>query len=938
MQCVDAQSLRVSPVPLSASKDFGGRVNCIFQDKTGFIWIGKETGLFRYDGNELKSYRFDPKDSFSISSNNILTITEDSKGNLWIGTKGGGLNFYDRASGRFKHYLHNDLDPQSISFNEVFVIQPDGAGHFWLGTDGGGLNYFDPSSGKFINFKKSDIDATGLQSNKILSILPASNGKYWIGTWAGGLHLFDPKNRKFAHIGNGTSFANANVFSIAEVSEGILWLATFNQGLIAYDVKGDRFSTIVASTVVPIVRHLKVGKKGKIWISTSSGLLYFSSPSSTYKLILLEGSPNARDFSFVLEDNANLVWVGLKDGLIGTINQRPKNFSFFQDSISFSKSPVYSIFTDKASGNLYFSSWKVLIKYDPATKKQKIFSSPVNQLTTIVEIAGTDSLLCTSSGSLHVFNKATGVFSKPVFSKESPASVLNREIWTVASTSPLVYWVGASEVAYQIVFDKKTGLWNVMKVYYSGQGESLPASHFIGSFLNDPKGNFWIGTLGGGLSQLKPGADRFTFYLHDVSNSKSISDNFIECLTSDAEGNIWAATHAGLNLFDWKTSSFKNITVGDGLSSDWISAVSIDSKKRIWVSTQKGISLLLPDLKQIQNFDVEDGLPSNAFLSRAAATDNDGNLYFGSTGGLVWFHPDNIIANPYIPPAVLVDFKVNDQPVGVGIASILKQSIEETREIKLDHNQSSFSFKMAALSYFNPKKNRIKYKLNGYETEWKLAGPDQLAVYVNIPPGSYRFSFLVSNEDGTWNTNEKSINIIISKAHWLSGWAISIYSIIVFALAFWIYSILRKKPVSPDIQVTEVRYKKIHNNDLIQPACVVASPAEMQFLQKAILIVEENIADPDFKVEQLSDKLFISRPQLYRKINAITGVTVTDFIKEIRLKRAAQLILQKPGNISEIAYQVGFNDPKYFSKCFKQQFGVSPGSYKEPGERILPPQ
>jgi ligand-binding sensor domain-containing protein/AraC-like DNA-binding protein len=932
------QSQPVSLLALSGSRDFGGRVNCIFQDKTGFIWIGKETGLFRYDGNKLKSFRNDPKDSFSISSNNILAISEDNKGNLWIGTKGGGLNHYNRASGRFKHYLHNDLDPQSISFDEVSVIEPDEAGNFWIGTDGGGLNHFNPSSGKCSNFKQSASDLTGLQSNKILSIKKTVDGKYWIATWGGGIHLFDPVNKKFTHIGAGSPFAKSNIFSIVEVSKGVLWMATFNQGLVAFDQKTNRFSTIIEPTKVPIFHHLNMGKKGDIWASTTGGLLHFSSPSSPYQLVPVAGAPEIRDVAFVFEDKANLVWVGLRNGSIGNINPRPKNFSIIPETIPYSKSSVTSICTDKASGNVYFSSWKVLIQYNPVSKKDKIWPSPYNQLNSIVDLAGTDSLLCASSLGLLIFNKTTGVFSKPVFNKESPASLLNREIWTVVSLTPNMYWVGASEVAYQITYDNKMGLWKVLKVYYSGSGESLPASHFIAAFLNDAKGNFWIGTLGGGLNQLKSGADRFTSSMHDMAKPASISDNFIEYLTNDSDGYTWAATHAGLNRFDWHTSSFKNISISDGLLSDWISAISIDAKKRIWVSTQKGISSLSTDLATIKNYDVEDGLPSNAFNARAVANDKNGNLYFGSTGGLVWFHPDSIKANPFLPSPVLVDFIVNDKPITAGNTSVLKQSIELTEEIKLNSDQSSFSFKMAALSYFNPQKNRIKYKLKGYDKDWRMAGPDQLATYSGISSGTYAFSFMVSNEDGIWNMNEKTVKMNIAGTFWLSTAACILYFFIVSVITLFFFFRWRKKVSIRSPKTEENKPKKSPNHDMIQPADVKASPAEVQFLQRAILIVEENIADPDFHVKQLSAKMFISRPQLYRKITAITGVTITEFIKEIRLKRAAQLILQKPGNISEIAYQVGFNDPKYFSKCFKRQFGVSPASYKAPDERFSPPE
>ncbi|MBC7888988.1 MAG: helix-turn-helix domain-containing protein [Ferruginibacter sp.] len=935
---VYSQNLQIYPVLLSDAKDFGGRVNCIFQDKTGFIWIGKETGLFRYDGNELKSYKYNAADTSSIGSNNILTITEDAAGNLWIGTKGGGLNHYNRASGRFTRYLHNDLNPASISFNEVYVIQPDGKGNFWIGTDGGGLNFFDPASGKFKSFTHSAGKTTGLQSNKILQIIDAGNGKYWIGTWGGGLHLFDPVSKKIKHIGDSTRYAKTNLFCVKEVRKGILWLATWDQGLLAYDVKANLFTTIIEPSVIPHFREVQVGTKGEIWVGTTIGLLHFSSPGSAYRFVADEALPNFRDMMRVFIDRAQMVWLGYKNGTIGKINPFRKQFSVIPSFLPFSNSPVNTVYADTSSGKLYFSSRNTLVQYNPLSRQYKTWQTPYPELFSMIPIAGSSLLLCSASAGLCVFDKTIGVFSKLIFDKKTPGEVLKREVLTVASPGSPTYWVGASGVAYEIVYDQKTHLWKVMNVLYAGVGENLPASHFPSSFLKDSRGNFWIGAWGGGLNRLKPGADSFVSLLHDAADPKTISDNFVECLVSDRKGNLFAGTHAGLNQFNLKSSSFRSFTTTEGLSSDWIAAISVDPKNRVWLSTQKGISAISADLRTIRNYDFNDGLPANAFLPRSVSADRNGNIYFGSVRGLVWFHPDSIYTNPILPEAVLVDFKINDESVVAGDSSPLKQSIELTNEIVLNNDQSSFSFRMASLSYFNPQKNRIRYKLNGYDKDWRLAGPDQVAVYSGIRSGTYVFSFMVSNEDGIWNPKEKSIKIVITGSPWVSYSALFLYFIVLFSVFMYFFF---RSSKSFSIIATEIpapKFKKIPNHSLIQPANVETAPAEIQFLQKAIMIVEENIADPDFKVEQLCDKMFISRPQLYRKINSITGVTVTEFIKEIRMKRAAQLILQKPGNISEIAYQVGFNDPKYFSKCFKQQFGVSPGSYTEQNERSLPLQ
>lgn len=149
---IQAQSLQIYPVQLPNTAEVGGRVNCIFQDKLGFVWIGKETGLYRYDGYEMKAFRYIQSDTTSISANSVLAITDDSTGNLWIGTKGGGINYYNHTNGRFTRFLHNPKNSKSISYNDVCAIKPVGNGHFWIGTDGGGLNFFDPRTGNFSRF------------------------------------------------------------------------------------------------------------------------------------------------------------------------------------------------------------------------------------------------------------------------------------------------------------------------------------------------------------------------------------------------------------------------------------------------------------------------------------------------------------------------------------------------------------------------------------------------------------------------------------------------------------------------------------------------------------------------------------------------------------------------------------------------------------------
>lgn len=925
---VNAQNIQIYPVQLSDPKDFGGRVNCIMQDKTGFIWIGKETGLFRYDGHELKSFRSDPSDSSSIGGNNILTIAGDSTGNLWIGTKGSGLNYYNRNTGKFSHYIHDEKDPASISYNEVYTIKPDGKGNFWIGTDGGGVNFFDPKTGKFQSFRHLQGDSLGLQSNKILRINDAADGNYWLGTWGGGLHLLNPRTQKIRHLGDGTPFSKANVYCAKEVSPGFLWLATWGQGLVACDIQSERFRTIIDPAIIPNIRDIQIDSKGNIWVGTSTGLLRFASHKSDYQVIH-GGSANFDNISHLFIDRTQSVWLGCENGTVGKINSVQKKFSVVPANLPFCSLPVQTMLTEKATGQIWFAAGSSLIRFDPLTKQFKSYPSHYTGFISMTGMTGGKSILCATNAGLTVFDKASGGFRDLNFVKNSPADLLNRQIWTLSATDSSCYWIGALGVAYQIRYDEKASRWNILKVLYSGANEPLSVSHYPSCFLNDSNGNFWIGTWGGGLNLLKSGSAQFVPLVHETSNPKSLSDNFVECLLKSKSNQVLVGTHSGLNIYDQGSVSFRNVTVKDGLTSDWIDALITDSKNRIWLSTPKGISSVSADGKTIKNYDFNDGLPANAFLARSVTTDLMGNLYFGSVRGLVWFHPDSITSNPFLPEAVIVDLKVNDKSLTILESSPLKGSIEMAKEIQLDDSQSSFAVQMGALGYFNPSRNRIKYQLKGYDSDWKMAGADQTAVYSAISPGKYEFRMLVSNEDGIWNPNAKSINIVINKPLWMTGGAIFFYLILISGFVLLFHFKRRNLNFVLNEVVGDSKLKKSSNHDLIQPSNVIAEPAETEFLKKAILFVEENIADPDFGVEQLCDKLCLSRAQVYRKINSVAGLSVTEFVKEIRLKRAAQLILQKPASISEVAYLVGFNDPKYFSKCFKQQFGVSPIHYPQ---------
>ena len=628
------------------------------------------------------------------------------------------------------------------------------------------------------------------------------------------------------------------------------------------------------------------------------------------------------------------MWFGTSQGAIGKINLHPKKFYQIPPSLPLTGFPVNAILSTRTMDQIYFSFRNSLIQFNTKTNQFKSFQSPYPDLVSMVDVPDTHLILCGSSNGLSLFDQKREMFSKLLISSGADSDILKKQIMTINSNDSTGFWIGALGNAYKINCDVKTGVWKLIRVYNTDSRENLSISHFPSCFLKDRKDNFWVGTWGGGLNCLREGTKKFSQMLHNPADSGTISDNFVECMAEDNDGNIWVGTHLGVNWLNSDKVSFHHISKYEGLANDWITAIKVDSKNHIWVSTLGGISCISDNGKTIKNFDSDDGLPANIFLPRSVLRDSSGNLYFGSEKGLIWFHPDSINKNPFLPEIVITDFRINNDTVIVSETSPLHQNIEVTHNIFLNYKQSTFSFRIAPLSYFNPKKNRIKYILKGFDKIWKVAGSERIVKYSKVPPGNYIFSVIASNDDGIWNMKESNIRITITRSPWLTGWSITLYILGLIVLIILFINRIRS------FKKTYIQFdsEKRINNELIQPNEVIVESAEMQFIQKVLNVVEENIANPEFGVDELCFKMAISHSQLYRKIHSMTGLSVTEFIKDIRLKRASQLLKQNPQSISEIAYRVGFNDPKYFSRCFKQQFGVSPASYVLKNDQSLPHQ
>ena len=203
------------------------------QDHRGYLWFATQDGLNRFDGYEFKVFRHSPADSGSISDNLVNTLFVDSKGTLYAGTHGGGLNRYNEQTEQFTHYRHIPEDPHSISNNNVEAIIEDKNGQYWVGTESG-LNRFDPDTGRFERFYHDPQDVNSLSSDFISGIATDDDGVLWIGTFGGGLNQFNPKLGRFVRYrfdsSSPGSLSNGRIWSVLLDSKGVLWISTLAPG------------------------------------------------------------------------------------------------------------------------------------------------------------------------------------------------------------------------------------------------------------------------------------------------------------------------------------------------------------------------------------------------------------------------------------------------------------------------------------------------------------------------------------------------------------------------------------------------------------------------------------------------------------------------------------------------------------------------------------
>jgi PAS domain S-box-containing protein len=790
-----------------------GNINAIIQDKNGFLWFGTQDGLNRFDGYQFVVYKPDPNNPRSISSNVVKALYETHDGRILVGTAGGGLCIYHPDSDDFTVYKNDESDLSSLSYNSVYSVYEDKDSTIWVGTFGGGVCVYNKETKGFTRYQNAPNDINSLSGNAIRAIFEDKQGELWIGVDGGGLNKFDPIKKRFLRYQHdpfdNESLGSDIVLTVMVDNEGFFWCGSWAGGISKFDPNtgkcvrykhnaADEFSINSNETFA-----FCQDRQGRIWVSTRNGLdILDQATGKFYHYLndpLISTTLSHNVIIALFQDKSGVFWVGSEGGGINKVDLQKKKFVHFQQDYKNPNSSLASnevTFVTSDSKNNYWIGTRNggvnIVQFE--NNSYRVLNAEKNGLSSnfincVIEDRNGIYWLGSNGGGLNRYNANTGEIK--IFKEDltDPNAMQNNAIFALVEDRFGEIWIGT----YGGGISKYIPAENRFKTYVIDANNQM--SNVVLSLVEDANGTIYGGSFGHGLVEYDRDKDKFIFHENDPQNKNSISSNTITTLFIAKDGTVWIGTGgAGIDKFDRKLRTFTNYNTKDGLVSDNISAILEDGKGNLWITTVKGMSKFNVKDGKFRNFDRLDGLQDNDFIANSAYQNNDGYMFFGGGRGLNKFYPDSIVDDTTKPQIVITSFKIFNELVIPEDGGVLEKSITQTKKIELSYLQKNFSFEFSSLHYASPTKNRYKYKMEGFDADWYEATPDRrFAAYTNLPGGTYTFRVIGSNNDGIWNEEGASIEIIIHPPFYKTWWFYTIVFIIVAASIFALFKYKEKQ-------------------------------------------------------------------------------------------------------------------------------------------------
>ena len=759
-----------------------GLVFDIIQDQRDFMWFGTEYGLVRYDGYELRHFQYEPGNPYSLAGNVVTCLLEDDQGKIWVGTLSSGLHRFDPETERFTRFPNDSTSgPSDYRIND---LAKDKQGNIWIATEGSGINRWHHERQQFDKLPSISSSSDSSTIRKVRSLHFDKAGRLWAGTQEGLLY-WDLPTRQFKSWS--TSIELLNVNALSSGPDGSLWIGTRqaelfllkDQQLETYPLPAS-FSRETDHTI----HKLLSTPDGQLWIGTDDGLIYFDEAHPEGIEYLFSNS--GQTFSFFLGKDG-IMWLGSNIGVHKIPLKRPKflrkRITIYQDGDTLT--PGVSAVAELNDQLLLIGTFQGVVLFEKSSGRILHDLSRVPGLSYFRRHGITGLWKDQKEGlwiaSLTHFDGGFELFHLAPDGIRTDYTdlhiIFQREvIRDIGEDQAGNIWFGMSGGLVRL--DPEN---NDLRIWKNepGNSRSLPDNHIRRIFFDD-QDQLWLGTEGGGLAAYHPETDDFTQFA--TAHSQVLD------IIADQDHSLWIGTQGGLNRLNRHTFDMEIYGQLDGLPDNTVKSLALDGRGKLWIGTKNGFALLDPATVQFRTFNRKDGIQNEEYWEHIKLESKDGRLFFGGAGGFNYFHPDSLTWNTTPPPVVITEFRLFNQLLAPDPASnLLPRAMMFLDKLRLRHQHKVMTFRFTALNYHNSAKNQFAYQLEGFDPDWQYVGDRREVTYTNLDPGNYRFKVKASNDDGVWNEEGVSLEVVVRPPWFASLPAYLLYLTLLLSGFYFLY-------------------------------------------------------------------------------------------------------------------------------------------------------
>lgn len=755
-------------------------VFCTMQDEYGFIWFGTKDGLNRYDGYKMKKFRNLPGDKTSLGNNDVRALLCRSKNEIWVATRK-GLFIFDVLKEQFR-----EIERFKNSF--VSSILKEGKSVWVI------------SNHDLYRISPNDTTKFQLPEGTISSICKLDNGHIWIGTTTGKIGLFNEAHNNFL-VRDAFEKNYRGSRWIEKVHEGYnnnLLIGTASAGLKSFNIPKDIFKDILLydNNAKPLyVRDiLKNINANEIWVATESGLYLFRSDNSIKNHITkdLKNAGGLTDNAIyaLTSDHYGNIWIGTyfkgvcmypRQSLSFRTKFSELKFENSKDELLFQNSVIREICQDKYDNIWMGTEDNGIYKLNNTSKKiSHLTSSPLPNALSYNNIHGmlnsNDTLWAgTFERGLDLINIKDGKVIEH-FDRRLNNDLISNFIITFCKTKSSDIYIGTGRGLQR--YNRHRRGFDIV--------EGIPVD-FIYTLMESRNGLIYIGTQDSGVIVYNPQLKQTVSLNNLVRSEVKLPDVKINCLFEDNDNNICIGTDgAGMFIYNIDRKLLTHYNVSNGIPSNFIYKILQDNTGNIWCTTSVGMVQLNSLYKVLKIFTKENGLPSNQFNYNSGFLDKNGDIYFGSTSGLVYFSPGDNKGPGFKIPLYFTGLNILGKEITLSdTASPLKISLLSADSLTLDYNQSTFSIDFSAPIYSFQNDIVYSYRLAGIEDKWIPINESRTIYFTQLPQGRYKLQVTaVSPYDKSYTGSIKTLHITILPPFWQSQWAYIFYTFTVIATLY----------------------------------------------------------------------------------------------------------------------------------------------------------